>query len=305
MAAAVAAHVLPPWRRGACASRCATPSRWPRRPRPTSASARRQVRQGGPASPRDRGRPLRRRPDPVGLRTGHARGVGRRTSPNSGRPARARSRRDCAGRTSSAIGRGRTSWTGSSTTWPGCGVLGFARTLERTASTTEGVRRLGSETTRHWPTQLTDSYFAHRDRDPALFADTVPCLEALRGRATGSACSPTAAGCPRRSAWAASSSRRVRAGPPGGQARQGRSSRSSSVSWASPPRTAACWSATIPRQRRRWVVAAQAPRWPPVWIDRDGRRRLRAAARRSSTRPDAIVRSLGELPRGARRRRAR
>ena len=29
--------------------------------------------------------------------------------------------------------------------------------------------------------RLAASYFAHRDRDPALFPDTVPCLQALRG----------------------------------------------------------------------------------------------------------------------------
>jgi putative hydrolase of the HAD superfamily len=29
---------------------------------------------------------------------------------------------------------------------------------------------------------LAASYFAHRDRDPALFPDTLPCLEALRPR---------------------------------------------------------------------------------------------------------------------------
>jgi putative hydrolase of the HAD superfamily len=30
--------------------------------------------------------------------------------------------------------------------------------------------------------ELSDSYFAHRDHDPALFPDTVPCLDALRPR---------------------------------------------------------------------------------------------------------------------------
>jgi len=57
--------------------------------------------------------------------------------------------------------------------------LGFARTLAR-------LRGAGSP----WSEaddaalveQLTASYFHHRDLDPALFTDTLPCLEALRPR---------------------------------------------------------------------------------------------------------------------------
>ena len=57
-----------PWRRGACASRCARPSHSPRRPRPTSASAPAPSSARWCSSPHDRGRPRRRGPDPVGLR---------------------------------------------------------------------------------------------------------------------------------------------------------------------------------------------------------------------------------------------
>jgi HAD superfamily hydrolase (TIGR01509 family) len=59
--------------------------------------------------------------------------------------------------------------------------LGFARTLQR-------LREKAGENTNGWAAahdddvaaRLTTSYFAHRDRDPALFADAVPCLDALR-----------------------------------------------------------------------------------------------------------------------------
>lgn len=55
--------------------------------------------------------------------------------------------------------------------------LGFARSLQR-------LRQAGY----HWTeaedeelaATLTSSYFHHRDRDPALFDDTLPCLETVR-----------------------------------------------------------------------------------------------------------------------------
>ncbi len=57
-------------------------------------------------------------------------------------------------------------------------VFGFAHTLERLRAA-EGGDASGDEAL---TLELSDSYFAHRDADPALFADTVPCLETLRGR---------------------------------------------------------------------------------------------------------------------------
>jgi putative hydrolase of the HAD superfamily len=57
-------------------------------------------------------------------------------------------------------------------------TLGFARTLRR-------LRDLGSGATERddnaLARDLSASYFRHRDRDPALFDDALPCLEALRG----------------------------------------------------------------------------------------------------------------------------
>ena len=57
-------------------------------------------------------------------------------------------------------------------------VLAFARTLERRRATEGGDRRADEALA----DQLSASYYAHRDRDPALFEDTVPCLDALRPR---------------------------------------------------------------------------------------------------------------------------
>ena len=54
--------------------------------------------------------------------------------------------------------------------------LGFARTLER-------LQPAGGATAADdaaLAEALSASYFVHRDRDPALFEDTLPCLDALR-----------------------------------------------------------------------------------------------------------------------------
>ena len=55
-------------------------------------------------------------------------------------------------------------------------VLGFARTLERLRTAEGGDEAADAALARAMGT----SYFAHRDRDPALFPDTVPGLDALR-----------------------------------------------------------------------------------------------------------------------------
>jgi putative hydrolase of the HAD superfamily len=55
-------------------------------------------------------------------------------------------------------------------------VLGFARTLERLGEA-EGTGGDGDEALAR---ELATSYFEYRDRDPALFDDTLPCLGALR-----------------------------------------------------------------------------------------------------------------------------
>jgi FMN hydrolase / 5-amino-6-(5-phospho-D-ribitylamino)uracil phosphatase len=53
---------------------------------------------------------------------------------------------------------------------------GFARTLQRRRNAEGG----GEADDEALARRLADSYFHHRDRDPALFPDTLPCLEALR-----------------------------------------------------------------------------------------------------------------------------
>jgi FMN hydrolase / 5-amino-6-(5-phospho-D-ribitylamino)uracil phosphatase len=67
-------------------------------------------------------------------------------------------------------------------------VLGFARTLGRCRAADGGAQTDERGQTDEpdeadeaaLARQLADSYFEHRDRDPALFADTLPCLESLR-----------------------------------------------------------------------------------------------------------------------------
>jgi HAD superfamily hydrolase (TIGR01509 family) len=60
-------------------------------------------------------------------------------------------------------------------------VLGFARTLARLREA-EGAGGVGDGdgSDEELARELATSYFAHRDRDPALFDDTLPCLQALR-----------------------------------------------------------------------------------------------------------------------------
>jgi FMN hydrolase / 5-amino-6-(5-phospho-D-ribitylamino)uracil phosphatase len=57
-------------------------------------------------------------------------------------------------------------------------VLGFARSIERIRAAQGGDEARDAELAE----RIAASYFDHRDRDPALFPDTVPCLDTLRGR---------------------------------------------------------------------------------------------------------------------------
>jgi FMN hydrolase / 5-amino-6-(5-phospho-D-ribitylamino)uracil phosphatase len=58
-------------------------------------------------------------------------------------------------------------------------ALGFARTLRRLHRAHNAWRPEGDNALVE---QLTSSYFTHRDRDPALFDDTIACLSAMRAR---------------------------------------------------------------------------------------------------------------------------
>jgi HAD superfamily hydrolase (TIGR01509 family) len=55
-------------------------------------------------------------------------------------------------------------------------VLGFARSLARRRATEGGDEGADDVLAQ----ELSASYFSHRDRDPALFPDTIPALDALR-----------------------------------------------------------------------------------------------------------------------------
>jgi HAD superfamily hydrolase (TIGR01509 family) len=57
--------------------------------------------------------------------------------------------------------------------------LGFARSVHRLHGGGESPSGAGDDAL---AAQLTATYFDHRDREPALFDDTLPCLEALRPR---------------------------------------------------------------------------------------------------------------------------
>jgi putative hydrolase of the HAD superfamily len=57
-------------------------------------------------------------------------------------------------------------------------VLGFARTLERRRAVEGGDEAADVALA----AELSGSYFHHRDRDPALFDDTLPCLDALSAK---------------------------------------------------------------------------------------------------------------------------
>ncbi len=57
-------------------------------------------------------------------------------------------------------------------------VLGFVRTLRRRREAEGGDESEDAELAQ----RLSTSYFEHRDRDPALFDDTIPCLNVLRPR---------------------------------------------------------------------------------------------------------------------------
>jgi FMN hydrolase / 5-amino-6-(5-phospho-D-ribitylamino)uracil phosphatase len=58
-------------------------------------------------------------------------------------------------------------------------VLGFTRTLERLRRAEGGGDEAADA---ELAQRLTTTYFDHRDRDPALFPDVIPCLDALRPR---------------------------------------------------------------------------------------------------------------------------
>jgi HAD superfamily hydrolase (TIGR01509 family) len=61
-------------------------------------------------------------------------------------------------------------------------VLGFARTLARRREMDGDAVGAVDGADDVLATELAAAYFLHRDRDPALFDDTLPCLQALQGQ---------------------------------------------------------------------------------------------------------------------------
>ena len=164
-------------------------------------------------------------------------------------------------------------------------VLGFARTLGRLREAEGGGDEAADAALAG---VLSASYFHHRDRDPALFPDTLPCLDALQARyrlgllSNGSRL-PEKVGLARYF-----ESRRVRPGPSSGQAGQGHLR-----GGGAPARGGAqglCPRGRPPPQRRGRGQARRLERR----VDRP--RRLRRAVTPTGEHPDAVVRSLDELP---------
>jgi FMN hydrolase / 5-amino-6-(5-phospho-D-ribitylamino)uracil phosphatase len=61
-------------------------------------------------------------------------------------------------------------------------VLGFGRTLERRRRVEGTEATAEADADADLAERLTTVYFERRDRDPALFSDVIPCLNALRPR---------------------------------------------------------------------------------------------------------------------------
>jgi len=139
--------------------------------------------------------------------------------------------------------------------------------------------------------ELSDSYFAHRDRDPALFPDTVSCQESLR---------------PRYRLGLLSNGSRL-------PEKVGLGGYFESVVFAQDHRVAKPDRAIFEIVERQLgvapsgcllvgdhpvndVVGAKGAGWSAVWIDRDGDGSFGQSLVDWDAQPDAVVRSLSELP---------
>jgi putative hydrolase of the HAD superfamily len=167
--------------------------------------------------------------------------------------------------------------------------LGFARTLERMRAADGGC---GDDAADEALTlELADSYFAHRDRDPALFPDTVSCLEALR---------------PRYRLGLLSNGSRL-------PEKVGLAQYFESVVFAQDHRVAKPEKDIFEIVERELgvapsecvlvgdhpvndVVGAKRAGWSAVWIDRDGDGSFEHGLAGVDIQPDVVVRTLSELP---------
>ena len=156
--------------------------------------------------------------------------------------------------------------------------LGFARSLRRLRDERGGgAAEIDDEAL---AAQLTATYFDHRDRDPALFDDTLPCLEALRddyrlGLLSNGSRLPEVVGL-----GGILRSRRVRAGPQCGQTGSAGSSPWSRQLMGVAPESAVL----VGDHPLNDVVGAKRSGWRAVWIDRSGEG-LPASTRRPTNAP--------------------
>ena len=163
-------------------------------------------------------------------------------------------------------------------------VRGFVRTLQRRRDTEGGDEDADEAAGR----ALSASYFAHRDRDPALFPDTVPGLDALRadyrlGLLSNGSRLPETVGPAR-----LLRDGRLRAGPPCGQAGQGDLRGGGARARPSGPRRASSWATT---RSTTWPV-----RTAPVGGLCGSTATATVPFPEDGPRPDAVVATLTELP---------
>jgi FMN hydrolase / 5-amino-6-(5-phospho-D-ribitylamino)uracil phosphatase len=164
-------------------------------------------------------------------------------------------------------------------------VLGFEHTLQRRRQSEGGDAADDAELAQ----RLTVSYFDHRESDPALFPDTVPCLNALRSRY--------------RLGLLSNGSRLPD--------KIGLGSYFESVVFAQDHRVVKPDKGIFEVAERQLdlaparcvlvgdhplndVVGAKRAGWFAIWLDRDGADGF--PTEQLDVEPDAVVRSLGELP---------
>ena len=164
-------------------------------------------------------------------------------------------------------------------------VLGFARTLARRRAAEGPDNEPADE---ELARALAVSYFDHRDRDPALFPDTLPCLEALHahyrlGLLSNGSRLPEKVGLAQYFETVVFAQDHLVAKPDRGIFEV--------VERELGVAPAGC--VLVGDHPLNVVAGAKRAGWHAVWIDRDGADGFPAD---HDERPDVVVRSLNELP---------
>jgi len=165
-------------------------------------------------------------------------------------------------------------------------MLGFARTLARLRDADGGDEAADASLA----DELGTSYFHHRDRDPALFPDTLPCLDALRahyrlGLLSNGSRLPEKVGLAQYFESVVFAQDHLVAKPDKGIFEV--------VERQLGVAPAAC--VLVGDHPLNDVVGAKRAGWRAVWIDRDGGGAF-VPHPGCEERPDAVVTSLDELP---------